>query len=41
MPGKRNIEDFPGGPAVKNPPGNAGDTGLTPGLRRFHMPWDS
>ena len=23
--------DFPGGPAVKNPPSNAGDTGLIPG----------
>ena len=24
--------DFPGGPVVKNPPVNAGDTGLIPGL---------
>ena len=23
--------DFPGGPVVKNLPGNAGDTGLIPG----------
>ena len=30
--------DFPGGTMVKNPPANAGDTGLTPGLTRFHMP---
>ena len=22
-------------------PANAGDTGLTPGLGRFHMPWDN
>ena len=29
--------DFPGG-AVKNPPANAGDTGLIPGLGRSHMP---
>ena len=30
--------DFPGGPVVKNPLANAGDTGLIPGLGRFHMP---
>ena len=30
--------DFPGGPVVKNPPANAGDTGLIPRLGRFHMP---
>ena len=30
--------DFPGGTVGKNPPANAGDTGLIPGLRRFHMP---
>ena len=30
--------DFPGGPAVNNPPANAGDTDLIPGLGRFHMP---
>ena len=23
-------QDFPGGPLVKNPPGNAGSAGLTP-----------
>ena len=28
---KLKIEDFPSGPAVKNPPANAGDTGLNPG----------
>ena len=27
--------DVPGGPVVKNPPANAGDVGLTPGLGRF------
>ena len=30
--------DFPGGPVVKNPPANAGDTGLSPHLGRRHMP---
>ena len=29
--------DFPGGPMVKNPPTNAGETGLIPGLGRSHM----
>ena len=29
---------FPGGPVVKNPPANAGDSSLTSGLERFHMP---
>ena len=33
-------QDFPGGPAVKNPPANAGDTSLIPSLGRFHMPQD-
>ena len=27
--------DFPGGPMVKNPPANVGDTGSIPGLGRF------
>ena len=31
--------DFPGGAVVKNPPANAGDTGLSPGPGGFHMPW--
>ena len=33
-----NLQDFSGGPVVKNPPANAGHTGsiLAPG--RFHMP---
>lgn len=30
--------DFPGGPVVKNPPANARDMSLIPGLRRSHMP---
>ena len=30
--------DFPGGPGVKNPPANAGDTGPIPDLGRPHMP---
>ena len=29
--------DFPGGPVVKNPPVNAGDTDSTPGLGRPHI----
>ena len=32
------IEGFPGGAVVKHPPANAGDTGLSPVLGRFHMP---
>ena len=35
------LRDFSGDPVVKNPPANAGDTGLIPGPRRFHMPWDN
>ena len=31
-------EGFPGGSVVKNPPANAGDTGLIPGPGRSHMP---
>ena len=30
--------DFPGGTVVKNPPANTGDTGLSPGPGRYHMP---
>ena len=29
---KLKTRDFPNGPMVKNPPGNAGDAGLIPGL---------
>ena len=32
------LGDVSGGPVVKNPPANAGDTDSIPGLRRFHMP---
>ena len=30
-----------GGREVKNPPANAGDTGLITGPGRFHLPWGS
>ena len=33
--------DFAGGAVVKNLPANAGDTGLSPGLGRSHMPRSS
>ena len=35
----RPLTDFPGGPVIKNPPCNAGDSGMIPGPRRYHMPW--
>ena len=38
VPIKTRDRDFPGGAVVKNPPANAGDTGLSPGLGRSHMP---
>ena len=31
------IENFPGGPVVKNPPASAGDMGSVPRPGRFHM----
>ena len=34
----RWVQGFPGGAMVKNPPANAGDTGLSPGPGRSHMP---
>ena len=34
-------QGFPGGAVVENLPANAGDTGLSPGLGRSHMPWSS
>ena len=37
--GKTFALEFVGGPAVKNPPANPGDTGLIPGPGRSHMPW--
>ena len=32
---------FPGGAVVRNPPANAGDTGLSSGPERSHMPWSN
>ena len=32
---------FPGGTVVENPPASAGDTGLSPGAGRSHMPWNN
>ena len=34
---KRQKRGFPGGAVVKNPPANAGDTGLSPDPGRSHM----
>ena len=34
---KNNLEDFSGGPMVKNLPAKAGDTGFIPGPGRFHV----
>ena len=33
-----SLKGFPGGTMVENLPANAGDTGLSPGLGRSHMP---
>ena len=33
--------DLPGGTVDKNPPVNAGDTGLIPDARKSHMPWSN
>ena len=38
---KKIFTDFSGGTVDKNLPANAGDTGLTPGPGRFHVPWSS
>ena len=38
---KETIKGFPGGAVVENLPANAGDTGLSPGLGRSHMPWSN
>ena len=38
---KKKIQGFPGGSVVKNPPANAGDTGLIPIPGRSHMPQGS
>ena len=37
----KKLGGFPGGTVVGNPPADAGDTGLSPGLGRSHMPWSS
>ena len=34
---KYSFQYFPGGPVVRIPPGNAGDTDLIPGLERSHV----
>ena len=34
---KYSRREFPSGAVVKNPPANAGDTGLSPGPGRSHM----
>ena len=33
----KDVQGFPGGTVVKNPPANAGDTGSSPGPGRSHM----
>ena len=38
---KRYTKGFPGGAVVKNPPANAGDTGLSPGPGSSHMLWSN
>ena len=38
---QKEIEGFPSGAVVKNPPANAGDTGSSPGPGRSHMPRSS
>ena len=35
---KVNLADFPGGPLIRNPHANAGDSGSIPGPGRSHMP---
>ena len=34
-------QGFSGGAVVENLPANAGDTSLSPGLGRSHMPWSN
>ena len=38
---KNKTQGFPGGAVVENLPANAGDTDLSPGLGRSHMPWSN
>ena len=35
---KKNLQTFPGGSVMKNPPANAGTMGLNPDPERSHMP---
>ena len=35
------FRDFSGGAVVKNPPANAGDTGLIPGPGRSYILWSN
>ena len=37
----KKISDFPGDPMVRNPPANAVDKGLIPGLGGSYMSWDN
>ena len=37
----KHPEGFPGASVVKNPPANAGGTGLIPDPGRSHMPWSN
>ena len=38
---EKMLWDFPGGAVVRNPLTNTGDTGLSPGPGRSHMPWSN
>ena len=38
---KKSNLGFLGGTVVENLPANAGETGLSPGLGRSHMPWSN
>ena len=40
-PARVTAEGFPGGAVVKNPPANAGDTGLSPDPGRSQVPRSS
>ena len=35
---KKEMQDFPDGPVVKNLPANTWDTDSIPGLGRYHIP---
>ena len=38
---RKENRDFPDGTVNENPPANAGEVGLIPGLGKFHMPWNN